>query len=238
MGKLIASIFAMFFMLCVATAHPNATLPVLSTAAQTNVPYTPRIHLNLDMVRHITCTDAEGTGYGTGFMIRHNVVVTAAHVMRGTCIDTVTRIPMTPYLVDEERDFALVTFNANLPENVRVFQISCAGFVPGRTYQAVGFERGRFFVVTNLLAREDRTPPGYQLRGGRTAVGLRALHGDLIQGMSGGPIVDLQTGAVVGINSATNINALSRGFEMDIRAQGKPLALARELRDVPSVCRT
>lgn len=210
MGKLIASLLSVFFMLGAAPAQQNAApLPEIVKA-----PYQPTIFLNFSLIRHVTCLDADKLEhYGTGFMIKRGVMVTAAHVMGAVCWDTVTRQPITPLAVDEKNDFALATVELPYPREMKFMRYSCSGTTKDVRYESIGYPDGGPLAMTHVIAKDEKTPEGYTLTGGRVAAGLRGFNGDIIPGMSGGPIVD-EDGVAVAINSATNHAGYGMGREI------------------------
>jgi S1-C subfamily serine protease len=150
--------------------------------------------LELDLIERITC----GNAMGSGVRIDGDLVLTADHVVAGrTC--TIDNVPVELVHEDGERDIAIIRTASISPSRM---PLSCAGFVTGRMYLAVGYARGEHLVVQRLQGTG-----GTETRDGRF-LGLSELRGLIFPGMSGGAIVD-ETGQLVGIVNAGNAAGLS-----------------------------
>jgi hypothetical protein len=80
-------------------------------------------------------------------------------------------------------------------------KVDCGGFVKGRKFLAVGHARGLDRLTTVELEGTGETTNGYAILKGISVV---------IPGMSGGSIIDAETGKVVGtINAFDMVNGLS-----------------------------
>jgi hypothetical protein len=76
-------------------------------------------------------------------------------------------------------------------------QIDCGGFVKGRNYLAIGFARGVSPATTVELTGTGATDPS---NGQSILTGMVPV----IPGQSGGPVIDEETGRVVGTVNAEN----------------------------------
>lgn len=172
--------------------------------------------INLSLIRRIRCYDpiSEKMALGTSFIISHGTMITAAHVLRGYCVDDYTGKPVWIGYNDEDSDFAILNFiqESPIPQYI---QFSCKGYQPRQIYRAVGFFHGKELRETTLKSREVTTH-SKAIIDGKKRKNLRIFDGALYSGMSGGPVFD-QHGVVIGINTATNPN--------------EKLAFSRDLRD-------
>jgi hypothetical protein len=161
----------------------------------------PRIHnptVNLSAVRPITCDE----GSGTGFVIDYNKLVTALHVADDTnCVDAETGVTLTTYHKDEKHDLAIM--EGKYPVGGPYIKYSCEPYRTGRRYVSLGYRH--MFRMDTLTASPGYTGPGY-LVGGKPYPGMRLLLGGIVFGMSGGPIVDPETGYAHGLNNVASWN--------------------------------
>lgn len=156
---------------------------------------------NLSVVRHLMCDE----GSGSGFIAADGVIATALHVASMTnCRDAETGNGYVTYHRDTVHDFALMT---GVTPDMLPAKVDCGGYVKGKEYIALGItsfkQRFSLFrrVTTIAQGYEDITVGGNDLRG------IYQLDGNIVPGMSGGPIDDAETGAVVGI---TNVGYFTR----------------------------
>jgi S1-C subfamily serine protease len=156
--------------------------------------------LPIKSVRKIRC----GEGHGTGFAISDKLIVTANHVTTNrTCVDGETSLPLFPVYENPEQDFAVMSFHEP-QKQIPAMRVNCRGFEPEKTYYSMGFPGVGFqdLMITRLMATKDVSPDNHQSFQGTPMSRMRQLKGVIIQGMSGGPILDTR-GRVVGINNAT-----------------------------------
>lgn len=156
------------------------------------------------LVHKISCDEGSGTGFRVGLNHWYSVAhVTAMH----NCAVDGAKIAVTEQ--DGARDFSRFDTAAAAPNGLRV---NCHGFIPGHWYWAIGHARGAEFQTAIALYATYA----------KAGDGKRVLIGeyDVIPGMSGGPVMDMN-GEVVGL-----VNAY---------VMGTPISLSRELKTT-SVC--
>lgn len=174
-----------------------------------------RYFFNLDSVVYLDCGDMVGTGE----IIGQNRIMTAAHVVGKA---EACRIGILQAVVVENNadlDYAILEVPTGMVR--RPVRLSCAGFVSGQTYYAIGYAHGRDFAITRLTATSRFDENGKDSEFGTLFTHTRILDGEVYRGMSGGPIVN-QDGVVVGITSATIVGI-------------RPQALSRELKNT-TIC--
>jgi hypothetical protein len=158
---------------------------------------------NLNAIRLIACDE----GIGTGFLIGDDIVATAEHVSSlSNCVDVASGNRLKSYLNDKANDFGLMT--GVLPRT-SYFKTSCTTYKKGRVYSAYGISSfmSNEYILRSVSVMATGTYKDVTFRDGSTSKGLSVLTGYNVQGMSGGPIVDIQTGKVVGIVNA-GVNGL------------------------------
>lgn len=131
-------------------------------------------------VLRVQCIGASGSA----FRIGETKAISVAHVTgrQGCFIENKTYTT-----VHTKGDFSIL----ELPTPSGAYaKIDCGGFVPGRKYVARGFARGRYTLtdITGLVATSQKFGEMVILVGVFT----------VLPGQSGGPILDAQTGKVVG----------------------------------------
>lgn len=186
---------------------------------------------NLVPVVRITAQTCQGLEAGSGFVLGHGIVVTAAHVVNGATTATVDldgRRAQTASVIGVDgrgRDIALLYVPA-LAGEPDVAIASAVRLKRGTPVSTAGHPRGgvRQTMPGAVLGYVDSGPIAAD--GGRVLTVSAAFE----PGMSGGPVVDLQ-GRVVGVaigverNSGTgiavptaNILATLRGDDLDVVA--------------------
>lgn len=160
---------------------------------------------NYPLVHRVDCEHSRGTAFRVGGP--HWLSV--AHVTDSVC--AVEGHPLQMVEQDGAHDFSRFDTPDAVPNG---FAIDCDGFRPGHWYWAVGHALGAPFqtavAIYATIYRSD-------LNGQRIFVGVRTV----IPGMSGGPVLDPETGKVVGTVNAYNAE--------------DHLSFSRELRDT-SLC--
>lgn len=159
--------------------------------------------VSLSAIRRITCDE----GSGSGFLIADNVVATAFHVANlSNCKDQVTGEALNTYHTEEDDDFALMT--GNLPD-MPYLKPSCQGYQARGVYHAYGVT-GYWTGVPVFGAVTVIGTGGYmEVDFNNDDGGLKRaaiLKGYTVSGQSGGPIIDVLTGAVPGMVNAGSVD--------------------------------
>jgi hypothetical protein len=144
-------------------------------------------------------------GSGTAFRVGRNTLVSANHVTSlAACFIGDERVNV----VNVSGDFSEVE-SAN--SAARWLQVDCGGYVAGKKYRAIGFARG-----LPTLTEVDLTATG------ETVGELSILSGvfTVVPGQSGGPILDADTGKVVGLVNRYNMES---GLSASIALRDTPL---------------
>jgi hypothetical protein len=154
---------------------------------------------NLASVYRVDCDSWRGTAFRVG----PNHFLSVAHVTSGTHCNIAGK-PTTVTEQDGANDFAQL--NADI-RGGKPYAIDCGGFVPGRWYWAAGYAFGAMF-QTNVAIYATYA---FSDNGERVFMGMHTV----IPGMSGGPVIDPATGAVVGtVNMYDPENGLSFSREL------------------------
>jgi S1-C subfamily serine protease len=174
---------------------------LLSTSAPVvekplGTPFEPTF--NLSAVRLIDCEE----GSGSGFLIDDDILVTAKHVADLTnCVDVSTKTSLTTYKTGPDQDIAVMT--GKLPD-MPYFKYDCSRYQKGQMYSAYGisdfFQRDYIFRSVSMKGTGEYTD--VKFRDGSVMTNMPRLWGFAVPGMSGGPIVNINTGNVVGIVNA------------------------------------
>lgn len=148
-----------------------------------------------------TLTSKESVG--TAFYIGNRVFLTAYHVMNEDriCVDSASLTRMELVKTDEANDLSVITFRSNQKIMDDGFKVNCKGFKKGQVYLTMGYAGGQVFIINKLVDTGKVTKKDLVINDTNMG-GMRELDGLLVQGMSGGPVVDLD-GKVVGINNVT-----------------------------------
>lgn len=157
----------------------------------------------------VICPTATGYSAGTAFRIGHGLMLSVNHVTHySRC--TIDDAPVKVSYVAPDADFSMLGGGEG-----SFLKIDCGGFVRGRKYLAIGYARG--------LPVETVVP---LIGTGKSSGGLAVLIGifTVVPGMSGGPIVDAETGAVVG---TVNTYDFERGLSGSVELKGTPVCKPR-----------
>lgn len=179
------------------TAPPPAPAIISSAldAVDSQLPSTTSLYfINLSSVAFVDCGDFTGTAS----IIGRDTLITASHVVGNAKTCSIMGSPAVVSSNHPELDYAILTIGTTaIAER---FPTSCAGFIPGRAYYAIGFAGGRVFAVTKLIAgqkRESNYSNGDNFE-------VRFLTGRSYHGMSGGPVIDengVQVGTVISVST-------------------------------------
>ncbi len=219
MLRLIFAVFALFTVIGLTQPEETSSFQeVKHPKRDYSKPYTPQIFLNFGLIRKIMCADtkSDDSFVGTGFIIQRGMMVTAAHVLDGQCIDTRTGSLLTVVTKDHVNDVAVLSFNDGSSPQTHYFPYSCEGFKKHQHYSALGYPFGGDLIMTKLVDADDKLGPADKLSND-PADGMEVLYGDIIEGMSGGPVID-DNGVAVGINSGTNHEGI--GFSRALKDAG------------------
>jgi hypothetical protein len=205
--------WSFFFALLIGIANPSfayapEAVPQIVETDDQNLLVIPEEIIHLESIRHLSCGVSPNRSLGTGFIYSNHLVITASHVVGNNkmCTDTMTGAKGMIVMNNHADDYAMIFFPDDSIPNLPA-RIDCNGFVKNHAYMSFGWKHGRDFVAYVQLSRGEKIPlvPLMTRDGPRVYTNMAQLHGTLIQGMSGGPITDVE-GKVVGINNITNWN--------------------------------
>ena len=187
----------------IAKSLVGAVALALSAPASSEQP--DMVFQNYPLVRRVDCAEGRGTAFKVA-----GQWLSAAHVtsLHGCKIDGQ---PIIPIEGDESNDFSRFNVNSTVANG---FVIDCDGYKPGHWYWAIGHARGAPFQTAIAAYATIHT----HISGMRVLLSMNLF----IPGMSGGPVVDPETGKVVGI-----VNARNEEYQVNF---------SRELRET-SLCR-
>lgn len=140
----------------------------------------------LQPVKMLMC----GQSRGTGWYSRVTGLSSVNHVTSepGCQIDTG---PVQTVYSDGKLDYS----SSHVDAVEAPFEVDCAGLIKGRQYIAVGFAHGLAVQRAVVVSPEADDLPNMQWDDSTTMVGTERL----IPGMSGGPVIDAETGKVAGL---------------------------------------
>lgn len=144
---------------------------------------------------------SEGTAFRVGsyyLSVRH---VTSA---RGQCFIGKQRIHIV--YTSPSSDFSMLA-----ADDGPFLSVDCGGFVKGRKYVAIGYARGQ-----SPYTKIEMTATGAVANGFSVLTGMLTV----IPGMSGGPIVDAETGKVAG---TVNVDDFQDGRSGSVALSGTPI---------------
>ena len=193
------------FLIVATLMVPRAT-PMLATMTGEDQP-TPYL-IDANTIAKIDC----GKWMGTGSYIGNGLVVTARHVVsEGKCTADLAKADVVESSLRPGVDFALL----RIKNDVAYRQlIDCSGIKEGRTYLASGYAEDAPRTVTQRLI-------------GSTAItqekgfeGETVMRGSITQGMSGGPVNDAETGALVAIINANSGDGITQALVLPLSKTG------------------
>jgi hypothetical protein len=143
------------------------------------------VDIDTDAIVQVICPTPGGWTAGTAFRVGHGLILSVNHVTSvGTCKINGERIKV---LYSSKQDFSMVAGGKG-----PFLRVDCGGFIRGRHYMSIGFARGLPFLTTVELIATGHKAGGFSLLSGIFT---------MIPGQSGGPVVDEETGKVVGTNN-------------------------------------
>lgn len=146
----------------------------------------------------------QGFSMGTAFRVGGHLLLSVKHVTNvGNCL--IDGKPITVTYQGPDQDFSMISASAG-PR----IAIDCGGFVKGHRYVAVGHARGRDELAFISLDGTGIKVGQYSLLTGVYTV---------IPGMSGGPVIDMDTGKVVGLVNAYD---MQHGISMSVALKDTP----------------
>ena len=200
-----------------------ATHKPASTPAATVTP-APKFSDLVDDVRsgvvRIETQMCEGEGVGTGFLLAPDLVLTVEHVVDGAVTVQMTpegQDPVTGVVIgqDPERDIALL--RTSQPVEGHVFTLADAPARIGDSVAALGYPLGLPFTVT----RGDVSGTGRDVPiNGMVRRELIQTDTAINPGNSGGPMIDTDTGEVLGLVDLGNGEANGLAWAVSARAAG------------------
>jgi S1-C subfamily serine protease len=179
-----------------------------------------RVRSGVVRVEVETCSQSD---VGTGFIISPGRIATVDHVVDGALSITLVRFgkvvgSATVIGADPQADLALLKTDAPLDG----YRFSLANRAPriGESVAALGYPLGLpLSVSTGAVSGADRTITidGVKRRG------LLQTDAPLNPGNSGGPLLEVGTGRVLGLVDARNANGAGLGFAVSIATARPPL---------------
>jgi hypothetical protein len=150
----------------------------------------PLVIVQPESIVQVLCFGKDVELAGTAFRIGPQFLLSVNHVTSGPEQCFIGGKPINLAWKSPTSDFSEL-----LGDEGPYLPIDCKGFVKGHHYIAIGFARGVTPVTTLDLVATGEHDHGMAL-----LVGMVPL----IPGMSGGPLIDSETGKVVGVNNAEN----------------------------------
>ena len=145
---------------------------------------------------------------GTAFRIGPTgIMLSVNHVTTGPAKCFVGKTPITISYRSPNSDFSMIDGDKGA-----YLQVDCGGFIKGRKYLSLGYARG-----LDQITSVELTGTGESLKDGQAILtGVFAI----VPGMSGGPIIDEETGRVVGTN---NVENFEQGFSGSVALKDTPI---------------
>lgn len=156
---------------------------LLAAPVAASAPASPQ--LEQPAVPLVICPMIGGYSAGSAFRIGPHLLLSVNHVTSASATCGIDGQRITVIYASTERDFSVLSDDR--PGSY--LKADCGGYVAGRRYVALGHARGLPILTTVTLIATGSSRGGfYVLRGIFT----------VIPGMSGGPVLDAETGKVVG----------------------------------------
>ena len=183
-----------------------ASLLIPTTIAPADV--SPMVVISPQAIVQVICFDKGEIYSGTAFRIGSNLMLSVNHVTSsGQCF--IAGKPISLAYKSPTSDFSEL-----LSDDGPSLTVDCGGYVKGRKYLALGFARGQADVEVELTAT------------GENDKGVAILSGliSVIPGQSGGPVIDAETGKVVGVVNAENYED---GLSWSVPLSSTPICRAK-----------
>ena len=165
----------------------------------------PLVVVQPSSIQQVICF---GKGYisaGTAFRVGPQLELSVNHVTsEPNCY--IDGKPINLAYKSPDRDFSEL-----VADDGPYLTIDCGGFVKGKRYLAIGYARGLPNLYTVELTGTGQTDSGESVLTGMVPV---------IPGMSGGPVIDEETGRVVG---TTNMENFEEGLSWSVPLSSTPL---------------
>ena len=167
------------------------SLLIPAPVAPANV--SPMVVISPAAVVQVICFSKDYISAGTAFRIGGDGLTLSVNHVTGSGQCYINGKPLNLSYKSPSLDFSEV-----LTGEGPYLQIDCGGFVKGHRYLSLGYARGEKDLVSVELEGTGQFLDGYAILVGMVPI---------IPGMSGGPILDLDTGKVVGLNNRENFEA-------------------------------
>lgn len=152
----------------------------------------------------VICPVTGGWSAGTAFRVG-GYLLSVNHVTKpGTC--TISGKPVKIDYVAPKQDFSMLDSDPG-----PFLKVDCGGFVKGHQYLAIGYARAAPFLTTVALIATGQTSDGFAILEGIFTV---------IPGMSGGAVIDSETGKVVG---TVNVYNMEEGWSGSVPLSDTPV---------------
>lgn len=158
--------------------------------------------VRVDSIRKIRCSYKDGQGHGTAYVVAQDTLLTANHVVEGgtDCFDGASGEPVTVVSQNAALDYAVLKMPT---KKIPFMKLDCTGFVANKTYYSIGYAGvGSMDLMITRLRASGTLTSNDDSNEGVFFTNMEKAEGVLIQGMSGGPVID-DKGRVVGMNNAT-----------------------------------
>lgn len=187
---------------------------LLFSPANIVVPNAGDIVIQPKAIVQVVCLGIEKSGRpyirsGTAFRIG-SYFLSVNHVTTGPAKCFIGSTPISVSYASRSSDFSMLDADKGpyLP-------VDCGGFVKGHRYVALGYARGVDQITSvDLVATGDHLSDGQAVLSGIFAI---------VPGMSGGPILDADTGKVVGTN---NVENFEEGMSGSVALKDTPVCKA------------
>jgi hypothetical protein len=159
-----------------------------------------------DAIPEVICPGSDYTSAGSAFRVDPDGLLLSVNHVTSEHNCAIDGKPINIAYASPTEDFSEL-----LGDEGPYLQIDCGGFVEGRKYIAFGHARGEPQITTVELIGTGAIDDGEAILVGMIPV---------IPGMSGGPIVDAETGRVVGTVNKENFEA---GLSWSVQLKDTPI---------------